>query len=147
MHQENYNSLMAPLTGSCQADPYYKAACYLLSYEEDLCNMAQPYIGVQDGKGIDFNSIAANVPKHFGNASPEEKIVDLAYNLFTAGRHPSHVTLQEVSELPCPWPELITNSMFIAKEQAQIVSSANGWTVDYSRYQQTKGMLMRMGAL
>ena len=144
MHQENYLNLMDQLTNSCQSDPYYQSACYLLSYDDDLYNVAQPYVGLHDGKGIDFDSISAKLPDHFGPSAPEEKIVDLAYNLFTAGRHPSHVTFQQMSELSCPWPELITNSMFIAKEQAQIVSNANGLSVDFSRYQRIKSIYMSM---
>ena len=62
-HGCRYKELTSALNERQQSDRSYLAACYLLSADEDIFDIAKPYVSFD---GINFAAIRMRVKKRFG---------------------------------------------------------------------------------
>lgn len=78
-HGCRYKELTSALNERQQSDRSYLAACYLLSADEEISDIAKQYISIE---GIDFAAIRMRVKKRFGTYN-EYTAVEVGYSLFT----------------------------------------------------------------
>ena len=63
-HSSRYQVLTGALLERQQSDRSYLAACYLLSADDEIFDIAKPYVSFD---GIDFAAIRMRVKKRFGS--------------------------------------------------------------------------------
>jgi hypothetical protein len=140
-HAERYQKMIAHLDRDRQTDGYYTAACYLLSYKTTIAQLADHFVGYDGGAGINFPKMLRAMKDFDEN---DRIVVDIAYSLFGC-RATSKVTPHDMAALPCPWPELIANAMFLSQGHASIVLEADSLSVNYAKYRQTRNIIQEFG--
>lgn len=131
------------LTGRADTiDSSYHAAFYLLSYDQDVCAVAERYV---THDGISFPGLKRAV---HGFDEQTRQIIDVAHNLFS-WTSKCNVTPFEISRLRYPYMELVYNACQIAVGEVQIViqKGRDGqatMVLDDAAYQQAKRIYMDM---
>lgn len=74
-HSSRYQVLTGALLERQQSDRSYLAACYLLSADDEIFDIAKPYVSFD---GIDFAAIRMRVKKRFGTYS-EYTAIEVGY--------------------------------------------------------------------
>lgn len=136
MSQATRYKELAALTGREKFDSSYQAAFYLLSYDEDLSEIASRYI---DEYGIDFNKIK-RAARGFDETSIQ--ILDIAHNLFSWDSK-CKVTPFDISRLGYPGMQYVCNAIYIAADQLEVVIQQNATNdntikLDAEPYQRTQ---------
>lgn len=78
-HICRYKDLTSALNERQQSDRSYLAACYLLSANEEVFDIAKQYVSID---GIDFAAIRMRVKKRFGTYN-KYTAIEVGYSLFT----------------------------------------------------------------
>lgn len=113
-HRNRYNILTDALLERQQSDRSYLAACYLLSADEDIFDIAKPYVSFD---GIDFAAIRMCVKKRFGTYN-EYTAIEVGYSLFTWCN--CKVNPHEMAQSGPFWLPLICNALLIQGNAANI---------------------------
>lgn len=135
-HADRYAELAA-LTGRADnLESSYHAAFYLLSYDQDVYEVASRYI-THDGIGF----VALKRAAH-GFDERTREVIDIAHNLFSWDSKCS-VTPFDISRLGYPYLELACNAISIAADEVQPVmkrepSGQMKMVLNDTHYQQTK---------
>lgn len=128
---------LAALTGRADTlDSSYHAAFYLLSYDPEVCAVAERYV---THDGISFPGL-----KRASHSFDERtrQIIDIAHNLFSWTSRCS-VTPFDISRLGYPYLDLVRNAIAIAADEVQPVmqrepSGQMKMVLDDTHYQQSK---------
>lgn len=113
-HCSRYRILTGALTERQQSDRSYLAACYLLSADEDIFDIAKPYVSFD---GIDFAAIRMRVKKRFGTYN-EYTAIEVGYSLFTWCN--CKVNPHEMAQSGPFWLPLICNALLIQGNAANV---------------------------
>lgn len=114
-HSRRYQQLMSTLTKYQRADRSYMAACYLLSADDDVFEIAD---GLVDVEGINFPLIRTVAKKKFGVISSAYIAVEVGYSLFSW--KDCKVNPHEMAQSGPFWLPLICNALFIQGNAANV---------------------------
>ena len=106
-HRNRYNILTDALLERQQSDRSYLAACYLLSADEDIFDIAKPYVSFD---GINFAAIRMRVKKRFGTYN-EYPAIEVGYSLFTW--RDCKVNPHEMAQSGPFWLPLVCNALLL----------------------------------
>ena len=106
-HGCRYKELAGALNERQRSDRSYLAACYLLSADEDIFDIAKPYVSFD---GINFAAIRMRVKKRFGTYN-EYTAIEVGYSLFTW--RDCKVNPHEMAQSGPFWLPLICNALLI----------------------------------
>lgn len=113
-HRNRYNILTDALLERQQSDRSYLAACYLLSADDEIFDIAKPYVSFD---GIDFAAIRMRVKKRFGTYS-EYTAIEVGYSLFTW--RDCKVNPHEMAQSGPFWLPIICNALLIQGNAANV---------------------------
>lgn len=114
-HSRCYQLLMSNLNEYRRVDRSYMAACYLLSADNDVFEIADGLVGEE---GINFPLIRAVAKKTFGVFSPKYTAIEVGYSLFSWCD--CKVNPHEMAQSGPLWLPLICNALFIQGNAANI---------------------------
>lgn len=114
-HRSRYQQLISNLTKYQRADRSYMAACYLLSANDDVFEIAD---GLVDVEGINFPLIRTVAKKMFGASSSAYTAVEVGYSLFSW--KDCHVNPHDMAQSGIFWLPLICNALLIQGNAANV---------------------------
>lgn len=114
-HSRRYQQLMSTLSKYQRADRSYMAACYLLSANDDVFEIAD---GLVDIEGIDFAMIRTVTKKKFGASSSTYTAVEVGYSLFSW--KDCRVNPHDMAQSGPFWLPLICNALLIQGNAANV---------------------------
>ena len=106
-HGCRYKELTSALNERQQSDRSYLAACYLLSADEDIFDIAKPYVSFD---GINFAAIRMRVKKRFGTYN-EYTAIEVGYSLFTW--RDCKVNPHEMAQSGPFWLPMVCNALLL----------------------------------
>lgn len=137
-HAQRFIALTALLRNEQRRDPYYIAACYVLTFHKALAQAAEHVVSHH---GIDFPALQ----RHTKSSSDEERLViDIIYNLFNTNTKCAATPFQ-IASLDLPWLELVLNAMLIVKEQLTLTVEADSFVFSFDKYKSTVRMYDFLG--
>nr|WP_317398472.1 hypothetical protein [uncultured Gemmiger sp.] len=113
-HSCRYTALTNALTERQCSDRSYLAACYLLSADDEVFNIAKQYVSID---GIDFAAIRMRVKKRFGTYN-EYTAVEVGYSLFTW--RDCKVNPHEMAQSGPFWLPIICNALLLQGNAADV---------------------------
>lgn len=114
-HSRRYQQLMSTLTKYQRGDRSYMAACYLLSADDDVFEIAD---GLVDIEGIDFAMIRTVTKKKFGASSSTYTAVEVGYSLFSW--KDCRVNPHDMAQSGAFWLPIICNALLIQGNAANV---------------------------
>lgn len=114
-HRSRYQQLISNLTKYQRTDRSYMAACYLLSADDDVFEIAD---GLVDVEGINFPLIRTVAKKKFGTSSSTYTAVEVGYSLFSWKG--CHVNPHDMAQSGIFWLPLICNALLIQGNAANL---------------------------
>lgn len=114
-HSHHYQQLISNLTKCQRADRSYMAACYILSADDDVFEIAD---GLVDTEGINFALLRTVAKKKFGVSSSAYTAVEVGYSLFSW--KDCRVNPHDMAQSGSFWLPIICNALLIQGNAANV---------------------------